>query len=91
MVDTEGYFIGTDENGKIIVLSPFVRNNYRQNYNIVIAGASGSGKSYLAKKIMLNEFLNGTTLLLLDPEDEYVDICRKLGGKWIDCSRRKGR
>ena len=73
------------------MLSPFVRNNHRQNYNIVIAGASGSGKSYLAKKIMLNEWLNGTTLFILDPEDEYVELCKKLEGKWIDCSRWKRR
>ena len=58
LVDEKGYFIGTDENGKIIVLSPFTKSIYRPNYNIVIAGSSGSGKSYLAQKIMLNEWLN---------------------------------
>lgn len=82
--------MGTDENGKIIVLSPFSKSAYRPNYNIVISGASGSGKSYLAKIIMLNEWLNGTKLYILDPEDEYVELCKKVGGKWVDCSGGKG-
>lgn len=90
LVDTKGYFLGTDENGKIIVLSPFSKSVYRPNYNIVIAGSSGSGKSYLAKKIMLNEWLNGTKLYILDPEDEYVELCKKVGGKWVDCGGGKG-
>lgn len=90
LVDEKGYFIGTDENGKIIVLSPFSKSIYRPNYNIVIAGSSGSGKSYLAKKIMLNEWLNGTKLYILDPEDEYIELCKKVEGKWVDCGGGKG-
>ena len=90
LVDTKGYFLGTDENGKIIVLSPFSKSTYRPNSNIVIAGASGSGKSYLAKKIMLNEWLNGTKLYILDPEDEYIELCKKVGGRWVDCGGGKG-
>lgn len=90
LVDTKGYFLGTDENGKIIVLSPFSKSIYRPNYNIVIAGSSGSGKSYLAKKIMLNEWLNGSKCYILDPEDEYLELCKKISGKWVDCGGGKG-
>ena len=57
-IDVEGYYLGTDEDGRMIALSPFFKGGDRTNSNIVITGASGSGKSYLAKKVMLNEWLN---------------------------------
>ena len=53
-------------------------------------GASGSGKSFLAKIIMLNEWLNGAKIYIIDPESEYRTLCKELGGKWIDCSGGKG-
>ncbi len=53
-------------------------------------GLVGSGKSYLAKKIVLNEWLNGTKIYILDPESENKGICKLLGGKWIDCSGGRG-
>ena len=58
LVDVEGYYLGTDEDGRMIAVSPFFKGNDRTNSNIVIEGSSGSGKSFLAKKIMLNEWLN---------------------------------
>ena len=42
----------------MIALSLFFKGGDRTNSNVVITGASGSGKSYLAKKLMLNEWLN---------------------------------
>lgn len=39
---------------------------------------------------MLNEWLNGTKLYILDPEDEYVELCKRVGGKWVDCGGGKG-
>lgn len=77
---------GTDEDGKIIILSPFCKSPARPNSNVVITGASGSGKSYLAKKILFNEWLNGTKIYAIDPEGEMRDMCRNIKGKWIDCS-----
>lgn len=57
-IDEQGYYIGTDEDGRMIALSLFYKGGDRTNSNVVITGASGSGKSYLAKKLMLNEWLN---------------------------------
>ena len=34
--------------------------------------------------------LIGTKLYILDPEDEYVELCKKVEGKWIDCGGGKG-
>ena len=48
-------------------------------------------KKNLAKKIMLNEWLNGTKLYILDPESEYKTMCKAIGGNWIDCSGGTGK
>lgn len=91
LIDEKGYYIGTDEDGRAIILDTFIKSSHRPNSNITISGASGSGKSYLAKKIMLNEWLNGTKLYILDPESEYKTMCKAIGGNWIDCSGGTGK
>ena len=91
LVDVEGYYLGTDEDGRMIAFSSFYKGNDRTNSNIVIEGSSGSGKSFLAKKIMLNEWLNGTKIFAIDPESEMRPMCKLLGGKWIDCSGGTGK
>mgnify|MGYP004439000691 CR=1 FL=1 len=91
LIDEKGYYIGTDEDGRAIILDTFIKTSDRPNSNITISGASGSGKSYLAKKIMINEWLNGTKLYILDPESEYKTMCKAIGGSWIDCSGGKGK
>jgi len=90
LIDEKGFYIGTDEDGRAIILDTFIKSADRPNSNVTVSGASGSGKSYLAKKIMLNQWLDGTKLYILDPESEYKSMCKELGGKWIDCSGGKG-
>ena len=90
LIDEKGYYVGTDEDGRMIAVSTFYKGGDRTNSNIVIEGASGSGKSFLAKKIMLNEWLNGCSIYIIDPESEYRPLCKLLQGKWIDCSGGKG-
>lgn len=90
LIDIEGYYWGTDEDGRMIAPSTFYKGRDRTNSNIVITGASGSGKSFLAKKIMYNEWLNGTKQIVIDPESEYRQLCQKVKGKWIDCSGGNG-
>lgn len=91
LIDEKGYYIGTDEDGRAIIIDTFIKSPDRPNSNITISGASGSGKSYLAKKIMLNEWMNGCKFYALDPESEYKAMCKEIGGKWIDCSGGKGK
>ena len=39
------------------------------------------------KKIILNEYVSGTKIAIIDPENEYKDMCKNIeGSKWIDCS-----
>lgn len=86
-MDTTGFFMGTDESGRMITLDFFKKDKDRTNSNIVIIGTSGGGKSYATKKILLNEYLNGAKIIIIDPESEYADMSKKIdNSKWIDCS-----
>jgi len=86
-IDKTGYFLGSDETGRMITLDPFKKEGDRTNSNFAIVGQSGGGKSYAVKKLLLNEYISGTKIGIIDPENEYKDMCLKIeGSKWIDCS-----
>ena len=50
----------------------------------MILGNSGQGKSHLMKLPLCNQREAGKSLLCLDPEAEYHDLCSNLGGTYID-------
>jgi len=52
----------------------------QQNHNSVVLGASGSGKSFLAKTDLLRELYQGTTVSVIDPEGEYAALAGAVGG-----------
>ena len=59
-----------------------------KNYNAIIMGESGSGKSYLVKEEITQKFLNtNEKIIIIDPQAEYVDLVRALGGTVIELSQ----
>ena len=48
----------------------------RDNYNTVILGRSGAGKSYLTKLELLRSLYTGVQAHVIDPEDEYVRLAQ---------------
>ncbi len=60
------------------------RSNDKTNANALILGNSGQGKSYLLKLILTNLRESGKNIICLDPEMEYVDLTKNLGGCFID-------
>ena len=90
--DKTGYYLGSDESGRMIALDPFYKSDDRANSNFAVVGQSGGGKSYAVKKIILNEYISGTKIAIIDPENEYKNMCRNIeGSKWIDCSGGIGK
>ncbi len=85
--DPEGVFIGVNAyNNSLAFVNPFTsRNN-----NINIFGVSGSGKSVTAKILMNRLYMRGIQIIVIDPEGEYVDIAKALGGEVISFSRENG-
>ena len=53
-----------------------------------ILGSSGSGKSFATKREILNVLLNNnkTSVLIIDPENEYGGFAREFGGSVINIS-----
>jgi type IV secretory pathway VirB4 component len=52
----------------------------QDNYNAVILGASGTGKSYLQKLEALRWMYRGVEVAVIDPEDEWPRLAAAVGG-----------
>ena len=76
-------------NGYPFIFNLWKRGNLYQNSNAMIIGKSGSGKSYFLKNLVLNEWTNGTRVIMLDPEAEYLALTRNLGGNIINVGNAK--
>lgn len=82
--DPEGLYIGRDKFGTNILVDFDRRAEDKTTSNILILGNSGQGKSYLLKLILTNIRESGKSIICLDPESEYIDLCANLGGCYID-------
>ncbi len=82
--DENGFYIGRDKYGSNVLVDFDKRTEDKTNSNILILGNSGQGKSYLMKLLLCNQREAGKSVLVLDPEAEYRDICSNLGGTYID-------
>ena len=82
--DENGIYIGRDKFGTNILVDFDKRTEDKTNSNILILGNSGQGKSYLMKLLLCNQREAGKSVLVLDPEHEYEDLCSNLGGTYID-------
>lgn len=82
--DKNGFYIGRDKYGSNVLVDFDRRTEDKTNSNILILGNSGQGKSYLMKLLLCNQRESGKSILCLDPEHEYEDLCNNLGGTYID-------
>ncbi|WP_169739958.1 VirB4 family type IV secretion system protein [Actinospica robiniae] len=65
--------------------APVFRDRWAEvNHNSLILGASGAGKSYLAKTDLIRELCTGTVGTVIDPEGEYVALAEAVGGRIIE-------
>ena len=82
--DPKGFYIGRDKYGTNILVDLDRRSDDKTNGNALIMGNSGQGKSYLMKLLQTNLRESGKAAMLLDPEHEYEDLTRAMGGSYID-------
>ncbi|HOV17596.1 MAG TPA: ATP-binding protein [Candidatus Dojkabacteria bacterium] len=61
-----------------------------ENANSVVFAKSGAGKSYFVKLEALRSLMLGTDIIIIDPEREYEDLSRAVGGSYISFSQDKG-
>jgi len=89
--DGDGVLLGTDKDGGILLVDFWLREGSRTNSNVIVIGRPGVGKSTVVKKILTCEYGRGTFVIIIDPEREYRDLCKNLGGDWINCGGGGGR
>jgi len=81
ITSTSGILYGINSfNSSLIIFDRFKL----PNANSIIFAASGSGKSYLAKLEALRYLIQGTDILVIDPEGEYKDLAGSAGGIFVD-------
>ncbi len=56
------------------------------NANANLFAISGAGKSFTVKLEILRALMLGTEVLVIDPENEYGDLCKTVGGAYIPLS-----
>ena len=82
--DPHGIYIGRDKFGSNVLVDFDRRAEDKTTSNVLILGNSGQGKSYLLKLLLTNIRESGKSIICLDPESEYEEICSALGGCYID-------
>lgn len=60
------------------------RADDKTNANALILGNSGQGKTYLLRLLLCNVLEAGKSAISLDSEHEMEDLCRNLGGCFLD-------
>jgi len=63
---------------ELVVVNPFDRAN--PNFNVVVLGTSGGGKSYTAKLLAARLVLRGCRLRCIDPIGEYRSLVQLFNG-----------
>ncbi len=80
----QGIYYGQNMISKNMILA---NRKLLQNGNSFILGVSGSGKSFTAKKEILNIILSGLgDVIVVDPEREYSSLIQSMGGEIIHIS-----
>lgn len=81
LTQDKGVMYGINQlNGSLIIFDRYSL----ENGNEVVFGKSGSGKSYLIKLEIMRQFMFGTEVIVVDPEGEYAELARAMGGEYLE-------
>lgn len=83
LVQESGILYGINRsNNSLVIVDRFSLNNA----NSIIFAQSGSGKSYTAKVEILRQLMQGTKVIVIDPEREYKQLASSVKGTYIKLS-----
>ncbi len=83
LVHESGVLYGINRsNSSLVILDRFAL----PNANSILFAQSGSGKSYTAKVEILRHLMQGTKVIVIDPEREYKKLAESVGGTDIKLS-----
>jgi conjugal transfer ATP-binding protein TraC len=77
----------TGRKGQLITWSPFDNKNQGGNFNIAIAGKSGSGKSFVMQMIEQSVHAIGGQVWVVDEGRSHQKTCELLEGRLIDFAK----
>jgi conjugal transfer ATP-binding protein TraC len=85
VVQPSGILYGINRsNDSLVIIDRFSLNNA----NSIVFAQSGSGKSYLTKVEILRQLVDGTKVIVIDPEREYQNLATSVKGAYIKLSAR---
>ncbi len=85
LVQESGILYGVNKsNNSLVILDRFALNNA----NSIIFAQSGSGKSYATKVEILRQLMQGTRVIVIDPEREYKQLTESVNGTYIKLSAK---
>lgn len=84
--DERGIFLGETVDGGYVFLDLDLRSDEITNGNYSILGQSGQGKTWLQKKIFSQMIFSNHTAFMIDPDKDYIEMVKKLGGTVINCA-----
>ncbi len=83
LVQDGGILYGVNRsNNSLVILDRFSLHNA----NSIVFAQSGSGKSYTAKVEILRQLMQGTKVIVIDPEREYEQLTKSVHGTYIRLS-----
>ncbi len=85
LVQENGILYGVNNsNNSLVILDRFSLNNA----NSIVFAQSGSGKSYASKVEILRQLMQGTRVIVIDPEREYKNLTESVKGTYIKLSAK---
>jgi conjugal transfer ATP-binding protein TraC len=85
LVQEDGILYGVNNsNNSLVILDRFSLNNA----NSIVFAQSGSGKSYASKVEILRQLMQGTKVIVIDPEREYKNLTESVKGTYIKLSSK---
>lgn len=85
LVQESGILYGVNKsNNSLVILDRFSLHNA----NSIVFAQSGSGKSYATKVEILRQLMQGTKVIVIDPEREYKKLSESVNGTYIKLSAK---
>ena len=83
LVQESGILYGVNKsNNSLVILDRFSLHNA----NSITFAQSGSGKSYTTKVEILRQLMQGTKVIVIDPEREYKNLSKSVDGTYVKLS-----
>lgn len=88
MFDDGGFYYGVNAINKSLIV---YNRKKGQNYNGLVLGASGSGKSFSSKREIASVLLNtNADVYIVDPDGEYGPLANAFGGSIVNIAPGNG-